>query len=57
MNVDMRKEDVSLVNQILIEMRKLADSLNDCLNKQDFEGVLKIKRQIGALQKRMEGLL
>ncbi|MBS3084017.1 hypothetical protein J4423_04395 [Candidatus Pacearchaeota archaeon] len=46
----MRKEDVFLLNQLLTEMRKLANNLEDALNNRDFESVLRIKKQILSLQ-------
>ncbi|MEK6792952.1 MAG: hypothetical protein AABX96_04205 [Nanoarchaeota archaeon] len=49
----MRKEDVLLLNRLLTEMRRLSDELEESFKKQDFEGVLKIKKQIGALQKKV----
>lgn len=57
MNIDMREEDVLLINQLLTEMRKLANNLEDALKGQDFETVLKLKRQIEVLQQRVGEIL
>jgi len=46
----MRKEDVLRLNQLLTEMRRLSDELEKYFNKQDFEGVLKTKKQLFDLQ-------
>ncbi|MBS3081993.1 hypothetical protein J4416_03635 [Candidatus Pacearchaeota archaeon] len=53
----MRKEDIGLLNQLLIDMHKLADELEKSLTNKDFESVLGIKRQITILQKRIRGIV
>ena len=53
----MRKEDVSLVNRILVEMRRLSNELDEFFKKEDFEGVLKTKKRLFELQVRVGELL
>lgn len=49
----MKKEDVFLLNQLLADMKKLSDILNEYYLKQDFEGVLKAKSKILETQKKI----
>ena len=53
----MKKESVVLLNQLLINMQKIADELDKSFNKQDFEGVLKAKKELLALQKKVGEML
>ena len=53
----MKMESVVLLNQLLVNMRKIADDLEKLFNKQDFEGVLKAKRELLILQKKVGEIL
>ena len=53
----MKNSNVGLLNELLLNMRRLADNLEESFKKEDFDSVLKIKREIMELQKKVGELL
>lgn len=53
----MKKEDSFRAYKELVQMRDLADKLDDALKKGDFDSAAQVKKQLIILQKEIGGII